>query len=71
MNTQKRAEGAYKETTDKDHIEKVPRGPLGPILRSPKQYEPPCRGGPLSFSYDSDGLNLNSDDNEKTKKEVY
>ena len=70
MDTQKRAERAYKETTDKDHIDEVfPSGPLGPILGSPKQYEPPCRGGPRS--YDGDGLNLNSDNDEKTKKEVY
>ena len=70
MDRQMHDDRAFKQTTHKDHIEEVfPRGPLGPILGSPKQYEPPCRGGP--HSYDGDGLNLNSDDDEKTKKEVY
>ena len=70
MDTKTHDERAHKEITDKDYNEEVfPKGPLGPILGSPKQYEPPCRGGPRS--YDGDGLNPNSDDNEKTKKEVY
>jgi len=70
METKTHDERAHKEITDKDDNEdEFPKGPLGPILGSPKQYEPPCRGGPLS--YDGDRLNLNSDDNEKTKKEVY
>jgi hypothetical protein len=44
MDTQKHDERAYKETTDKDHIEEVfPKGPLGPILGAPKQYEPLAR----------------------------
>jgi hypothetical protein len=40
MNTQKHDERAFKETTHKDHTEEVfPKGPLGPILGAPKQYE--------------------------------
>ena len=73
MDTKTHDECAYKEITDKDHNEEeFPKGPLGPILGAPKQYEPPCPSPPRS--YDGDGLNLNgqvSDDNEKTKKEVY
>jgi len=59
-------ERAYKKITDKDHNEEVfPKGPLGPILGAPKQYEPPCQGGPRS--YDGDRLKSNGqicDDNE-------
>ena len=73
MDRQKHNERAYKESADKDHIEEVfPKGPLGPILGVPKQYEPPFRGGPPS--YDGDRLTPNgqvSDDNEKTNREVH
>jgi hypothetical protein len=52
-------ERAYKETTNKDHIDQVfPKGPLGPILGAPKQYEPPSLGGPRS--YDGGRLNANA-----------
>jgi hypothetical protein len=51
-------ERAHKETTDKDHNEEVfPKGPLGPILGAPKQYEPSRQGG--QRSYDGDRLNPN------------
>jgi len=66
MDTKTHDERAYKEISDKDHNEEVfPKGPLGPILGAPKQYEPPCQGGPRS--YDGDRLKSNGqicDDNE-------
>jgi hypothetical protein len=47
MDKQENDEHAYKETTlnDEDH-EVFPKGPLGPILGAPKQYEPPRQDGP-------------------------
>ena len=66
-------ERAHKETTDKDHNEEVfPKGPLGPILGAPKQYEPSRQGG--QRSYEGDRLNPNDqifEGNEKTSKAVY
>ena len=73
MDRQKHDVRPFKQTTHKDHIEEVfPKGPLGPILGAPKQYEPPFRSSPRS--YDGDRPNPNdqiSDDNEKTNKEVH
>ena len=73
MDTQKHDERAYKETTDKDHNEEVfPKGPLGPILGAPKQYEASRQGS--QRSYDGDRLNPNGqifDDEGNTNKAVY
>jgi hypothetical protein len=65
-------EHAHKETTDNDTEEVFPKGPLGPILGVPKQYEPSRQGG--QRSYDGDRLNPNGqifEGNEKTSKAVY
>ena len=65
MDTLKRHhERGHRVNTDK---EMFPKGPLGPILGAPKQYEPPCRGEP----YDSDRLNSHGlvvEDDEQTNK---
>jgi len=66
MDTQKKDhERAYKENTDKDHIEEMfPKGPLGPILGVPKQYEPAYRGQPRSCNGDrfkSNGIVVDDD----------
>ena len=72
MDTNTHDKRAYKEITDKDHNEELfPKGPLGPVLGLPKQYEPPCQSGPRS--YDGDRLNPNGqivDDEGKTNKDV-
>ena len=58
MDTKTHDERAHKEITDKDHNEEeFPKGPLGPILGAPKQYEPRCPSRPRS--YDGDRLNPN------------
>ena len=72
MDRQKCSEGAFKEAAGKDHIEVFPKGPLGPILGAPKQYEPPGQSPPRS--YDGDRLSPNGqifDDKGKTNKAVY
>ena len=70
MDTQKKHhERAHKENTDK---EMFPKGPLGPILGAPKQYEPLYRGQPRSF--DGDRFNSNGlvvEDDDKTNKAAY
>jgi hypothetical protein len=57
MDKQENDQHAYKETTlnDEDH-EVFPKGPLGPILGAPKQYEPPRQDGPRSRDTLSEGL---------------
>ena len=66
MDTKTHDERAYKKITDKDHNEEVfPKGPLGPILGAPKQYEPPGQSSPRS--YDGEQLSPNGqifDDNK-------
>ncbi len=73
MDTQKHDERVYKETTHKDHAEEVfPKGPLGPILGAPKQYEPPRQGRPCSC--DGDRVNPNGqifNDDDKTNNAVF
>jgi hypothetical protein len=73
MDTQKHDERAYEETTDKDYIDEVfPKGPLGPILGAPKQYEPPWQCRPRARG--GDRLNPNGqifDDDDKTNKGVH
>ena len=58
MDTKTHDERDYKKITDRDHNEELfPKGPLGPILGAPKQYEPSCQGSP--HSYDRDRPNPN------------
>lgn len=60
---------AYKENTDKNHIDEMfPKGPLGPILGAPKQYEPPYRDQSRSCDGDrfkSNGLVVKDDETNK------
>ena len=54
-------------------IEEVfPKGPLGPILGAPKQFEPPCQDRPRSWGGDRFNSNaLIFDDDDKTNKAMY
>ena len=73
MDTQnKHHKRVYKEKTDKDYIEEVfPKGPLGPILGAPKQFEPPCQDRPRSCGGDRFNSNaLIFDDDDKTNKAI-
>ena len=64
---------AHKENTDNDVIDEVlPKGPLGPILGAPKQYEPIWQGSPRSYGGDRPSPNGQiSDDEAKKNKDVY